>query len=178
MKNILFVIAGCLAISACATQAHQETQKKAAFQTAVAQCRAPFPAKVGNYVARARCFIDTDAQFYPNDSFAPVMNALWVNLATKVDHGEMSPQDMELQLQQTLFTLNQEQARTNAAVNAAQANTLLGAAAILNATKPPPVVFPTPSLPVLSLPVLTPSLPVTHQTNCSVVGPSISCTGN
>jgi hypothetical protein len=146
MKKILLVGAAALALSACADTAAQQAQTKAAFQAAVAQCRAPYPHQQGNFVARAHCLVDTDAQFYPNDPLAPVLGPTMLSLAAKADRGEISPEEYEAQFAQIRFSAQQELARTNAAVASARASAVLGAAAMLNATRPPPapppVVFP------------------------------------
>jgi hypothetical protein len=160
LKKTLLMIAGCLALTACANGA----ETKAARDAAVAQCQAPYPRQVGSYVDRARCIVETDAHFYPTDPLVPVLGPIMISLAMKVDHGEMSLEAALEQYALTRFAVQQEMARTNAAVVSANANAMQGVAAIVNATKPPPV----PAI----------QFPTTHQTNCFAAGPSISCTGN
>jgi hypothetical protein len=165
MKKVLLVGAAALALSACANTAAQQAEKKAAFQAAVAQCRAPYPKQQGNYAARSRCFVELNHQFYPNDALAPVLDATLLSLATKTDRGEISPEDANAQFAQIRFAAQQELARTNAAVTSANARAIMGTAAMLNATKPPP---PPPQI---AFPVVQ-----NHSLNCtsSVVGQFLS----
>jgi hypothetical protein len=67
-----------------------------------------------------------------------------LSLAAKADRGEISKEDMDVQLSQALFAVQQEQARTNAALLASRAAVLQGAAAMMNATRPAQTIYVAP----------------------------------
>jgi hypothetical protein len=148
----MLLTGACLfVLSGCAQQ--QQAERKAAFEAAVAQCRATTPARIGNYVPWARCVNAASERFSPSsDTAAPLIRATRLSLAAKVDRGELSPEDAGAELARVTFEARQEQARTGAAVAAGRGAALGGTASMLNATMP-------------------------HQTNCFAAGPSISCTG-
>lgn len=103
-------LVGLILLAGCAEQRIAEAAKqriaeaKATQNSEVAACNTQYPAKIGNYRSRAYCFNDALVAFNEkahdgndNDMLA-VLNATRVILADRVDRGEMSPDDMHLQL--------------------------------------------------------------------------------
>lgn len=98
------------------------SQNKTDFEAALAECRAEYAPRIGNYVPWARCTNAVSEQFSPvSDTAAPLIRATRLSLAEKVDRGEMTSAEAAAELQRVTFEARQEQARTQAANEASEA---------------------------------------------------------
>jgi uncharacterized iron-regulated membrane protein len=116
-------IAILLLTTGCAAQ--QSARLQAEFDRAVAECKAAIPARIGDYARRAECVNAASERLTPrNDMTAPLFRATRLNLAIKVDRGEMSPEDAQLRMAEIVFDARQRATRTDAADRASRAAVL------------------------------------------------------
>lgn len=154
MKLVLAAAAACL-LGGCAAQ------RQAQFNDAAAQCRAQIPAKVGNFVRRAQCINDAANRAGFNDPDNDLLKSTSVELAEKIDKGEMTPAEATAQYERVRYQVAQSEAAQRAA--SAQA-----AAAILSSTPQPHPYYQQP----YAMPVYQPQR---LQTTCTQVGNMLNC---
>jgi hypothetical protein len=152
----LVVLAGLVALAGCAAQRQVQFNKDAA------QCRAEIPATVGNYVRRQQCIIDASNRAGFRGPGADLLNATRIALAEKVDKGEITGADANVQYAQVRYQVEQ----SDAAQRTANAQ---AAAAVLSAMpRPQPYVVP-----IYQAPVAQP-----WSATCSRMGNFTTCNGN
>jgi hypothetical protein len=152
----LVVLAALVALAGCAAQ------RQAQFNKDAAQCRAEIPATVGNYVRRQQCIVDAVNRAGFTGASQGLLNATRIELAEKVDKGEMTAAEANVQLARVTYQVEQ----SDAAQRTANAQV---AAAILSAMpRPQPYVVP-----VYQAPVAQP-----WSATCSRMGNFTTCNGN
>jgi hypothetical protein len=152
----LALLAGLMALAGCAAQ------RQAQFNKDAAQCRAEIPAMVGNYVRRQQCIVDAANRAGFTGASEGLLNATRIELAEKVDKGEMTPADANVQFAQVRYQVEQSDAAQRVAN--AQAT-----AAVLSAMpRPQPYVVP-----IYQAPVAQP-----WSATCSRMGNFTTCNGN
>jgi hypothetical protein len=144
--SCLVALAGCAA------------QRQAQFDSAAAECRASIPALIGNYVKRQTCINAAARNAGFKGPAEDLVEATRIELAEKVDRGEITAADANAQFARMKYDLQQSEAAQRVAN--AQA-----AAAILSAMpRPQPYVIPTPPQP--------------WTASCTRMGNYTTCTGN
>jgi hypothetical protein len=100
-------------------------QLQAEFDRAVAECKAAIPRHIGNYVPIAQCINTASERLSPrNDTGAPLIRAARLSLASKIDRGEMTPEDAQLRLAEIVFDTRQRATQTEAADRTSRAAVL------------------------------------------------------
>ena len=145
-----------MTVSGCAAQ------RQAKFDAAAAQCKASIPAQIGSFAARTTCINTAAEQAGFRSPAQELINATNLELAEKVDRGEITLADAKVKSAQVSYDVNQQAA-------AAQAQQAAAAATILSAMpRPQPYVIPTYQMPV--------NRPWTA--NCTQMGSYTTCNGN
>jgi hypothetical protein len=149
-RKLLILLALAAPLVACGNP------HKAEYDAAIQGCKTTYPAKAGTMVTRMSCLHqqrDRYGVLGPNEALA---RAIAISYATKVDNKQMSVVDADVAVQREFFDINQQSARTGAAVAAGNGMAMQGSAAMRQSLTPPsPVV-----------------------TNCSRFGNMVNCTSN
>lgn len=103
-----------LALGACASVERQRQQIGKELRQTFAECSERFQAS--GYVAVARCADNPVRQLYERRSYpyidlVDLYLAHWISLAQKVDGGQLSPEEAQLQLMEQLFRISAEAQR-------------------------------------------------------------------
>jgi len=128
VRSLVVALASLVALSGCAAQG---LSPQAAFNAAAAQCKATRVSTGGNWVSYARCVNAASEEYGPNDPAGTLIRASRLNLAAKVDRGEISPEDAGAELARIAFEAHQEQGRTGAAAAAGAGVEMQGATAMM-----------------------------------------------
>jgi hypothetical protein len=150
------VLAGLVALAGCAAQ------RQAQFNKDAAQCRAEIPAVVGNYVRRNQCIIDSSDRAGFTGPSQGLLNATRMELAEKVDKGEMTDAEANAQYAQVRYQVEQSDAAQRTA------NAQAAAAILSSMPRPQPYVTPTYQMPV----------PQPWSATCTRMGVYTTCNGN
>jgi len=149
-------MAAVLALVSCAGQ------REVAFEKEKQQCEATIPKIIGNYARRQQCIVDAARKAGFHGAAEELLFATRIELAEKVDKGEMTPTEASARYASVRYQVQRE-------MDADRAQRAQAAAAIMRATpQPQPYVLPTP----YQIPVAQPW----HAT-CSTIGGITNCNG-
>ena len=149
-----------LTLSGCAEmQLRQaQTQARTTHTTALQECRAQFPYKIGGMTARAQCFGQADyalADAFPRETdLLHLIADTRSDLAEKVDRGQIGLSDAKLQLDRVVIQVRQESANRQAADQEARSEQAQQWLALSQAMTPP-------------RPVTTNCIHTGYMTNCT-----------
>ena len=125
----LVVLVGLVALAGCAAQ------RQAQFNKDATQCRAEIPAVVGNYVRRQQCIVDSANRAGFTGPGEGLLNATRIELAEKVDKGEMTVAEARARYAQIRYQVEQS-------YDAHRAANAQAAAAVLSALPSPQSYLP------------------------------------
>jgi hypothetical protein len=96
-------------LAGCANQ-----RRQAAYDAAAGQCREAIPKQIGHYVALQSCLNDAASNAGFRGAAQNLMAATNLDLAAKVDRGEITHEEAKLQSARVAYEISQQQAAARA----------------------------------------------------------------